>query len=230
MSESIFVRVQRVVSAGVDSAVSTVERANTTGMMRDALREADRAIDRLILERETAESRRRNAEARLSVLGREVATLEEQARFALDKKRTDLAEAAITRQVEIEEQMAELDAVRAEVVADDGRLETAIADLRQRRQQMKEELTAFRTTQSAAAAVEEVSTPIDVRMSRKVARAEEAFDRAMEEAGGVSGRGANRDAPVTEIAAMQKAAAVAERLAALKAATSPKAPAKRAAR
>jgi phage shock protein A len=223
MTESIFVRVQRVVTASVDTAVGTVERANSTGMMREAMRDADRAIGRLVAEQEAAEARGRNAQARAAALRRELETLSQQARFAIGKERADLAEVAVTRQVELEEQLVALDAARVQAVSDGERLDGVIADLRKRRQQMKEELVAFRSTESAAAAVEDVAMPIDLRMAKKVARAEEAFDRALEEAGGVSGRGAGRDsASVAEIAALQKQAMVAERMDALKRAASGK--------
>jgi phage shock protein A len=216
MDESIFVRVQRVVSAGLDSAVSNVERANSTGLMREAMREADRAIDRLVVERETALARSRNADARLKTCRQEHASLDEQARFALTQQRADLAQAAIERQVELEEQIAALEAGRTQALADDQRLERAIEELTRRRQQMKEELVAFRNGQSAAAAVADVAMPIEERMAKKVAEAESLFDRVLEEAGGVSGRGtAPADAPLAEIAALQKKVAVAERLAAL---------------
>ncbi|HEU0044743.1 PspA/IM30 family protein [Sphingomonas sp.] len=224
MSESIFVRVQRVVSAGVGSAVETVERASSTGLMRDAMREADRAIDRLVTEREAAEARARNAEARVAAIRRELAKLDEQARFAVGKQRDDLAEVAVTRQVELEDQVAQLEASRSEALSDAERLDGVAAGLRVRRQQMKEELAAFRSAESAAAAVDDVAMPIDLRMARKVSRAEEAFERAMEEAGGATGR-ARTDDPdaVADITAMQKQEAVAARLAALKGGTPRKA-------
>lgn len=216
MGESIFARVQRVVSAGLDSAVSSVERANSTGVMREAMRDADRAIDRLVVARETAQARRRNADARLTALRREHDALDEQARFALSQQRPDLAEAAIARQVDLEERIAALDGARRQADADDQRLERAVEDLTRRRRQMKEELIAFRKGQSAAVAVAEVAAPIEERMARKVAEAETAFERVLEEAGGASGRGpVSADGPLAEIAALKKETIVADRLAAL---------------
>ena len=230
MNESTFVRVQRVVSAGVDSAVGTVERANSTGLMRDAMREADRAIDRLVAELDAAEARGRNAEARVAAIRKELTKLDEQARFALGKQRDDLAEIAVTRQVELEAQVVQLEATRTQAAADAERLAGVVTDLRARRRQMKEELVAFRSAESAAAAVvEDVSTPIDLRMAKKVSRAQEAFERALEEGGGTPGLKRSGDADaVADIAALQKQDAVAERLAALRGAAPGKASGKRA--
>lgn len=216
MGGSIFARVQRVVSAGLDSAVSSVERASSTGLMREAMRDADRAIDRLVVERETAQARGRNAEGRLKSLREEHGALDEQARFALARQRPDLAKATIARQVDLEEQIAALDAVRRQAVVDEERLERAVEELTRRRQQMREELVAFRKGQSAAVAVADTNAPIEDRMARKVAQAETRFGRVLEEAGGASGRGAvDTCVPSPEIAALKREAIIADRLAAL---------------
>lgn len=231
MSESIFNRMGRVVSASVDSAVSTLERANRTGLMREALRDADRAIDRLVAEQRAAEARAGNAGRWAAAVRQELATLAEQAQFAVLKARDDLAEVAVARQLELEQLLVELGATQTQAGADAARLDQLIADLRERRQQMKDELVAVRNAESAAAALDMVAAPIDVRMETRVRRAEEAFDRAIEQAGGVSGRGSVRSEPtIAEIAALEKADRVAERMAALRSGTGPKPGGRRSAR
>ena len=61
MAESIFARVSRLLSATVEDTVDRMEQAGGDAVMREAIREADRAIDRLKSEyREAHEEATRN--------------------------------------------------------------------------------------------------------------------------------------------------------------------------
>jgi len=219
MTQSIFVRVQRVVSSGLDTAVGTVEQLSGTSLMRQALRDMDVAIEKARSESETVRTRRLQAAHQLDVSRKALGTLKDQARFALGKGREDLAQAAITRQIDIEAQVARLTAIEAEAGEEEQRLDASIADLRLRRGQMADELEAFVKARRAAAADGDSPTAAGARAARKAERAEEAFRRAMEAAGVPDVPGdAAAAAKVAEIEALQKEAAVAERLAALRAA------------
>ena len=58
MAESIFMRVRRLISASVEDAVDAMERAGGPSVMREAIREVDRAIDEVRAEQEAASARR----------------------------------------------------------------------------------------------------------------------------------------------------------------------------
>ena len=45
MYESIFQRVSRILSARLEDAIDRMERSGSDGVMREAIREVDRAID-----------------------------------------------------------------------------------------------------------------------------------------------------------------------------------------
>jgi phage shock protein A len=218
MSDSIFVRVQRIVSGGVGSTLDAAERLSGTSVMRQAIREMDAAIDKADSEREAARGRRLQAEHHLQACRKQLATLKEQARFALGKQRLDLAEAAVGRQIDVETQIASLTKAESDARGDERRFGESIDSLKLRRGQMYEELRAFEAAQRAAASDREAPGSPDARVQRRAERAEEAFERALAAAGGLGGSGRaspEAAAKVAELEALQKEAAIAERLATL---------------
>ena len=227
MVESIFVRVQRVLSAGTGSTLDAVERVSSASMMREAIREADRAADDACSAYEAALSRGLQAQRQQQIIKDRLATLDDQARFALSKERPDLAEAAITRQIEFEAEARRLKQVEKDAREEALRLEQCREALKLRRAQMYKELTAFEAAQRVAS-FDDIPTPAE-RAERKAARAAAVFERAMA-AAGVPGAGpmdAKAAAKLAEVDALQREAAVADRLAALKAAQGVAAPAKK---
>jgi phage shock protein A len=220
MADSIFVRVQKVVSGGLDSAVGSAEQLSGTSLMRQAIRDMEDAIAKARDGAEAARARRLQAEHQAGAAKQQLATLKEQARFALGKGRDDLAEAAIARQIEVEAQLARLDAARAEAAVEERRLEESRTELNLRKGRMEEELAAFQSARRAAASDPAAQGATDARLQRRAERAEEAFRRAMSAAGAVAGsdRDGGAAAKVAEIEKLQRETAVAERLAALRAA------------
>jgi phage shock protein A len=217
MSDSIFVRVQRVVSGGVGTAIDAAERLSGASVMRQAIREMDCAVEKARAEREAARSRRLQAEHQLEACRKQLAVLKEQARFAVGKQRLDLAEVAVGRQIDVEGRIATLAKAEAEAKADEGRLGESVDALKLRRGQMYEELRAFEAAQHAASSDFEAPGSPDSQVQRRAERAEEAFERALAAAGGFGGARTSPDAAakVAELEALQKEAAIAERLAAL---------------
>ncbi|HEX8239078.1 MAG TPA: PspA/IM30 family protein [Allosphingosinicella sp.] len=217
MTDSIFVRVQRVVTGGVGSALDAAERLGGTSVMRQAIRDMDSAIDKARLEGDAVRAKRLQAGHRLQECRKQLATLKEQARFAMGKDRIDLAEAAIARQLDVEAQIASLTRAEAEATAAERRLEDSAAELKLRRGQMYDELRGFEAAQRAGSDGDDAPGSPDARLQRRAERAQQAFERAMEAAGGLSGGRASPEAAakVAELEALQKEAAIAERLAAL---------------
>lgn len=214
MSESIFVRVQRVISAGADSAVSVAERASGSGLMREAIRQVERAADEVRDEQDKASMRRRDAGRQQRLVRDRIDTLKEQARFALSKGRDDLAEAAVATQIEHEKELARLKQVEAEAVETLARLDGCLAELKLKKAQMEKELAGFQAARTGSAGAADKAE----RAARRAARAEEAFERAMTAAGGVAARvDADCAAKLAEVEALRREAEVAARLAELKA-------------
>ncbi|HYD99126.1 MAG TPA: PspA/IM30 family protein [Alphaproteobacteria bacterium] len=227
MAESIFVRVRRVVAGGVGSALDTAERLGGTSVMRQAIRDLDAAVDRARAEGDAARTRRLQAGRQLQLCRKQLATLKEQARFALARDRADLAEAAIARQLDVESRIAALAKAEADAQAEESRLTQSAAELKLRRGHMDDELRAFEAAQRASALAGEGPGSADSRLKRRAERAEEAFERALAAAGGTAGTSPGTAAKVAELEALQKEAAIAERLAALRGGGGAAAPKKR---
>jgi len=219
MAESIFVRVQKVVTGGLDTAVGAAEQLSGTSLMRQAIRDMEGAIAKARDGAEAARSRRLHAEHQIAGARQQLATLKEQARFALGKGRDDLAEAAIARQIDVEGHIARLDTARADAATEERRLEDSRTELNLRKGRMEEELAAFQSARRSAELDGAAPGTPDAKVQRKAERAEDSFRRAMTAAGTVPADGADAQAgaKVAEIAKLQREAAVAERLAALRA-------------
>jgi phage shock protein A len=221
MAEAIFMRVRRMISASVEDVVDAMERAGGTSIMREAIREVERAIDDVRAEHEAATTRRLQAVRQQKMFRDKLSGLEEKARFAIGENRDDLAEAAVSRQIEFEVQAERLDGVQAEAAEEERRLDECLAALKTRKERMEEELAAFEAARRDAAFGGDGPTRPDRRAEHRVQQAEEAFDRAMAGVGGVSAvsrTDAQAAAKVAEIDAMQKTAKVAQRMATLRAA------------
>ena len=219
MAESIFARVSRLLSATVEDSVDRMEKAGGDIVMREAIREADRAIDQVKAQQEAAMARRLQAARQQKMLSERVSELTTKARFALDGGREDLAEAALARQIDFEGQAKALDAVQVQAREEEARLDDGLAALKARKAQMEDALSAYMSAQRDAALGGDGPSHAERSVTRKVDAAEQAFDRAMAGAGGVGLTRADADTinRVAEIDGLQKSANVAERLAALKA-------------
>ncbi len=186
MAELIVLRVRRVIAASVEDAVDAMERAGGTKVMREAIREVERATEDVRDEHEAVATRRLQAQRQQRMIGERLATLQEKARFAVGQGREDLAEAAIASQIDLEAQAQRLNGVLDETQAELARLDECLAALAARRTQMEEELEALEAARREAAMAGGDGQPKTTRgTERKVERAEEAFDRAMAGAGGV---------------------------------------------
>lgn len=218
MTESIFLRVRRLLSARVEDGIDAMERANSDATMREAIREVGRAIDEVRTDKERAMTRRLQAARQHEMLRQKVTELTDKARFALKEGRDELAEGAISRQIDFEEQGRQLEQVQSLARDEEAKLEDSLQALRARQRQMEDALSAF---QSARVDVEHgghnaQSSTRDIE--RTVQRAEAAFDRAMTGNGGVKFSRGDIETinKVAEIDGLKKNATVAERLAALR--------------
>lgn len=102
MSESVFLRVRRLLSARIEDSVDAMERADSDSTMRESIREVGRAIDEVRADKEKAMVRRRHAARQQEMIAKKVVELTDKARFALKEGRDELAEGAVTRQLELE--------------------------------------------------------------------------------------------------------------------------------
>lgn len=218
MAESIFARVNRLLSARIEDSVDAMERTNSDVIMREAIREVDRVIDAVRSDQQEAMTRRLQSAKQHEIIAAKSIELTEKARFALNEGREDLAEAALHRQVDLEGQIERLKQVQANARQEEARLEESLSALHSRKQQMQEALATFMIARSEASIGGDGGFDRQFAVERKVNNAEAAFDRAMTGGGGAGFSREDSDAitRVAEIDGLQKNKTVADRLAALK--------------
>ena len=213
MSEHFLQRMKRVISAGVENAVDKAERAAAPSVMRQSIREVERMIDRTRNGQSAALARAELAEAQRQALREQIAELDEKARFAIAGKRSDLAEAALARQLDLETQAARLDQVEADARREAAECERSLPALEATKSEMDEQLAAFDAARRAAGPGSRPAGASNSQVEQSLERARQAFDRAMTAGSDPASRA---ELKVGEIDSLQREKQIAERLAALR--------------
>ena len=145
--------------------------------------------------------------------------LADKLRLAVDQGRDDLAEAAISRQIDLEAQIPILEEALNGASSEEAELESMVSALNGRKREMEEDLQAYlasRTSKPGATATGQSSPSTD----RKVENAENAFNRVLRGATGVPGTSrASRETAqkLAELEQVSRENRIKERLAAVKA-------------
>lgn len=217
MSESIFIRVRRLVSGSVEDAVDAMERAGGTAVMREAIREVDRIVDEARAERDAVTAKRLQAVRQQRMYSERLDEIQEKAQFAMDQGREDLAEAALHRQIDFEAQIEKLKTIEVEASEQERELEESLATLEMRKAHLAEELKHFEAAQMEANVDATDPTSSPARDKRRVERAEAAFERAMNGAGGTTNMAnIENTKDIAEIDLMRKKSEVEARMDALR--------------
>lgn len=226
MSENLASRVGRIVSGSVNALVSAVEDAAPEVVMEEAIREIDAAADDARAELGKVLARKHLASTRLMDENQRHEDLHGKIQLALKEGREDLAEAAVSQQLDVEAQIPVLERTIRDCGEDQKEIEGFVAALQAKRREMHEALAQFRSTkQSAAAAGGGGASPPggdgrrDPDPDARAQRAVSAFDRILERSSGVpaaSGRLAE-GAQMAELEDLARKNRVRERLAAAKA-------------
>lgn len=225
MSEGLISRVQRLVAGGVNDLVDTIENAAPETVMRESIREIDRATDDVRHALGRAIANRHNANKRLMEATSKHEELADKAKFALDQGRDDLAKAAIARQLDMEAQIPVLEASLKSLAAEQTELEGYVSALLARKREMEADLESYIETRAAAKAAEGRSDagPPELQnlaAEQKAAKAENAFNRVLKSASGIAATSAPDTETAAKLAELEKVTRdhrVEERLAALKA-------------
>ena len=219
MAESILARVSFLLSATLEDAIDRMQRAGGAAVMHDSIRDAERAIEQAKVELEASMARRLQAARQQKMFTERAEALTAKAGSALGQGREDLAEAALSRQVDFEEQAKALHALQQQVREEERRLEVGLAALAARKRQMEDALQAFLVSRGEAIVGGDRATRPAGSAEKIVDAAEQAFGRAMAGAGAATFPRLDADiiSRLARLEGMQKSALIAERLAALKA-------------
>lgn len=217
MSEDrISARVRRVVHASIESAVLAAENVSGTAMLREAVRELERAEEGLRRDRERLLVKRDGAAADQKARRNKAGEMADNARYALGKGREDLATQAVAQQMDLEAEADRLAAVQAECKVELAAIEEALAELSARREKMRKDVSAAAAAQADGSLRPSAKPSAQAKVDAAIARANTIFEQA------TGSRADPLQDPATargmaEIDAMKREDAIADRLEALKA-------------
>jgi phage shock protein A len=219
MAEGLMNRVKRLVSGSVNTLVDAVENSAPETVMKESIREIDSAVDEVRDQLGLSIANKHHANKRLMEASAKHEDLAEKLRLAVDTNRDDLAEAAISRQLDLEAQIPILEDALKDASSEEAELESYIAALTGRRREMEEDLQVYLASRSkeneAASSVAKGAKP-----DRRVENAETAFNRVLRGATGIPGTAkSDRDTSVklAELEKVSRENRIKERLAAIKA-------------
>jgi len=225
MSESLTGRVGRIISGSLNALVDAVENSSPETVMEQAIREVDLVVDDVRVELGRVVASKHLANKRLMDENQKHEDLAEKVELAVNQGRDDLAEAAISQQLDIEVQIPVLETTISECTNNEKELESYISALQAKKREMKEELLQFRQAQKETAARPEgqsgsaASTGSNDAQSR-AEKAGSAFDRVFEKATGVpAGTQPSDRSTASQLAELEELARnnrIQERLAAIK--------------
>ncbi len=224
MKEKLTSRVGRIISGSVNALVDAVENKAPAIVMEEAIKEIDDAIDDVRSELGKVVATKHLANKRLMESNRKHEDLSEKAELAIKENREDLAETALSQQLDIEAQIPILESQINDLSSQEKELESFIAALQAKKREMRDELRIFRESKKEADATRSVSAGNGntkaSSVESRVSRAESAFDRVIEKATGLAGTSGITDhktaSQMAELEEMSRNNRVQERLAALK--------------
>lgn len=218
--ESLMNRVTRLISGSVNSIVDAVEGTAPETVMKEAIREIDRVIDDVRDHLGVAIANRHNATKRLAEANAKHTELDERLREAVTAGRDDLAEASISRQLDLEAQIPVLEEAVKASASEATEYEGQISALRGRRHEMEQDLENYLSSRVQADDPASGSDHKSHSTERAVENAETAFSRALIGATGIPGTtpaDAKTAAKLAELEKLFRDNRIQERLAAVKA-------------
>lgn len=178
MGESITTRVGRIISGSVNTLVDAMENAAPEVVMEQLIREVEGATDEVRAELGKIIAGKHLANNRLMEENRKHEEFSAQIQVAINESRDDLAEAAVSKQMDIEAQIPVLESSIFHAVEKEKELEGYIKALNAKKREMQEELKLFRESNlSATQAVTTAGSSSSI--AGNVDRASSAFDRVM---------------------------------------------------
>ena len=223
MKDTISNRIRRIITGTASSIVTKIEGLAPEVVLEQAVAEVDGALDEVKAELGRTTAQKYHVSKAMTKLNEEHSRIEEQTGEAHKQGRKDLVETAISRQIDIEDQLPALESQLSELGRQEAELNQAIAGLVAKRNEMEDELHDYKTSQkeAAAAGATESGTGISPTGSAtgKPDKAERAFTRVLQDATGVRRTaikaGSDESAKLVELAHLNKKARIEARLKAL---------------
>lgn len=183
MKENLASRVGRIITGGANKVVSMIEHAAPEIVLEEALREIDSAVYDVRSELGKVIAQKHMANTRLAELKKNHGELDEKITFALKENREDLAEAAVSKQLDLEAQIPVVEMSIIEYDKQQKELENYAAALVAKKRELSQEFQEFKkmraeSAKESSAAAYQSNPALDDRLNR----AEETFGRVLDRA------------------------------------------------
>jgi phage shock protein A len=188
MSEGLGARVKRIIAGAFHAVVDSAEQLAPEVVLEQTLRELEGVLEEVRLELGKELANKHLATKRLADENRKHEELEAQLALALREQRDDLAEAVVSKQLDIEAQIPLLESSIIECSEQQKELEGFVAALTGRHREMLEELRAFRESRAQMSSGTSSTSRGDVsgaRLQNTIDRVSNSFNRTMERATGL---------------------------------------------
>jgi phage shock protein A len=218
MKESITSRVGRIIAGGAHKMVSMLENSAPEMVLGEAIREIDDALYEIRSELGKVIAKKHLITNRLREENSKHEDLYSKAELAIRQEREDLAEAAVSHQLDIEAQIPVLENTISECSKSEKELEGYIAALQAKKREMQEELTIYCKSNAEAASLSNFGqkSMADINnIAAKVVRAESVFDRILQK--GISSvSNVKTESQMAELEDLSRKNSIKERLSAIK--------------
>jgi len=175
MSENITNRVSRLISGSINALVDAAESISPEIIMQESIREIESAISEVRHELGKVIVSQHNVEERIDSEEKKFKELNEQIQVALKENREDLAEIAISKQMDIEAQLPVLKKSLENYSKDIKELEGYISALQAKNREMSDELKSFKEHSKSI----QSPTSQNSDIKNNVLKSEAAFNRVM---------------------------------------------------
>ncbi|MFT5660044.1 MAG: phage shock protein A [Sulfurimonas sp.] len=211
MSENITNRVSRLISGSINALVDAAESVSPEIVMKESIREIESAISEVRHELGKVIVLQHNVEVRIESEQEKFKELNDQIQVALKENREDLAEMAISKQMDIEAQLPVLKKSLENYFREIKELESYITALQAKNREMVDELQNFKQRKKSL----QSATAQDSKIIDNVSKSAAAFNRVM----GVNTTLSQHtdEAKLAELEALTRKNRIEERLNAIKA-------------
>jgi phage shock protein A len=223
MNDSINSRIRRIISGTASSIVSKIEGLAPLVVLEQAIDEVDRAIAEVKVELGRITAQKHHVTRTAVRLNEEHGRIGAQLQEAQKQGREDLVEAAISRQIDIEDQLPVLENQLKDLSEQEQNLNAAILGMLAKRNEMDEELSAFRQSQSQMQGQATSGNGDGISKgsaSTGMEQAQQAFDRVLSKATGLHSTGrrstTEESAKLVELDNLNRKARIAARMKELK--------------
>jgi phage shock protein A len=220
MKEKITGRVGRIISGSFNALINAVENVAPEIVMEQAIREIEEAIEEVRSELGKTIANKHLANSRLMQINQKCEELAEKIELAVNENRDDLAETAISQQLDMEAQIPILENQISDLSGKEKELEGYIAALQGKKREMREELNLYKNSRKETEKTSPARGGNNSSVESKISRAESAFERVLSENTGFASGLATVDrksaAQMNELEDMSRKNRIKERLAAIK--------------